>query len=130
MRVHRISLIVFALIVFPTFGGLVSAHHAVAGYDTDKQVEVRGVVVEYKWKNPHVFVVWDVKESSGKVVQWTGEMNSPTSMISVGMNRSSLKVGDDIIVTVNPSKSGNPNGVIRKIVAADGKLIVDRFAPQ
>ena len=130
MRVQRVSAIaVFAVMVFPMFGGLVSAHHSVAGYDT-KQIELRGVVAEYIWRNPHVVVVWNVKDSSGKVVQWSGEMNSPTSMISVGMNRTSLKVGDEIIVTGNPSRSGNPLAVIQKIVTADGKLIIDRIMPQ
>jgi hypothetical protein len=118
------------LMVFPISGGLVSAHHSVAGYDQQKEVQLRGVVVEYKWKNPHVFVVWNVKDENGKVVQWIGEMNSPTSMIQVGMSSKSLKPGDEIILTINPSKTGNPLGVIRKITTPDGKLIVDRFTPQ
>ena len=131
MRVTRLSAVVaFSLMVFPIFCGLVSAHHSVAGYDTQKEVTLRGTVVEYNWRNPHVFVVWNVKDENGKVVQWIGEMNSPTSMIQVGMSRSSLKPGDEIILVVNPSKTGNPLSIIRKISAADGKLVVDRFTPQ
>jgi Family of unknown function (DUF6152) len=116
--------------VFPMFGGLLSAHHSVAGYDTQKEVTLRGTVTEFIWRNPHVFVSWSVKDENGKVVTWTGEMNSPTSMIQVGMNRNSLKPGDEIIAVVNPSKTGNPLSIIRKINMADGKLIVDRFTPQ
>ncbi len=131
MRVQRLSaIVVFTLLVFAMFGGLVSAHHSVAGYDTGKEVTLRGGVVEDNWRNPHVFVTWTVKDSSGKAVNWTGEMNSPTSMIQVGMNKNSLKPGDEIIVTANPSKTGNPLSIIRKITTADGKLIVDRFMPQ
>ena len=120
----------FTLLMFAMFAGLVSAHHSVAGYDTQKEVTLKGTVVEYNWRNPHVFVVWNVKDESGKVVQWIGEMNSPTSMIQVGMSRSSLKAGDEIVLVVNPSKTGNPLAVIRKINMADGKLVVDRFMPQ
>ena len=131
MRIKRLpAVVVFSLIVFPMFGGVVSAHHSVAGYDTKSEVTLRGTVVEYNWKNPHVFVVWNVKDENGKVVQWIGEMNSPTSMIQVGMNRSSLKPGDEIVLVVNPSKTGNPLAIIRKINMADGKLVVDRFTPQ
>lgn len=131
MRVERLSrIVVLGVMVFPIFVGAVSAHHSVAGYDTQKEVQLRGVVVEYNWRNPHVFVVWDVKDENGKMVQWAGEMNSPTSMMQLGMSRKSLKPGDEIIVTINPSKTGNPLGVIRKITTADGKLIVDRFTPQ
>ena len=121
---------VFALMLLPLFSGWVSGHHSQAGYDTQKQVELRGVVVEFKWRNPHVFIVWDGKDSSGKPVQWTGEMSSTTTMMSAGMNRDSLKVGDEIIVTGNPSKSGNPNCLIRKIATADGKFSLDRLTGQ
>ena len=106
--------------------GLVSAHHSVAGYDTQKEVPLRGTVVEYVWKNPHVFIIWNVKDTDGKVVQWTAEMSAPTTMMQLGMSKSSLKPGDEIIAFVNPSKTGNPLSLIRKITTPDGKLIVDR----
>ena len=111
-------------------GRLLFGHHSVTGYDSSKESQLRGTVVELRWRNPHIFVVWDVKDSDGKIVQWTGEMNSPFSMMAAGMNRNSLKPGDEVIVSVNPSKSGNPNGVVRKITMADGKVVVDRFMPQ
>jgi hypothetical protein len=127
-RIFHTTLITLA--VFGFLSGLVFAHHSVAGYDNSKEVPLRGTVVEYNWRNPHVFVVWDVKGEDGKVTQWSAEMNSPTSMIQVGMSRTSLKKGDEIIVTVNPSKTGKPLGVVRKITMADGRLVVDRFTPQ
>jgi hypothetical protein len=124
------AIIGLALTVLPFSGGALWAHHSVAGYDTQKEVALRGVVKEFNWRNPHVYVVWDVKDANGKVVEWAAEMNSPTSMIQVGMNRNSLKPGDEVIITVNPSKTSNPLGIVRKITTADGRLIVDRFMPQ
>jgi hypothetical protein len=118
------------MVVVPLWSSLLWAHHSVAGYDTQKEVALRGVVKEFNWRNPHVYVVWDVKDADGKVVEWAAEMNSPTSMIQVGMNRNSLKPGDEVIITVNPSRTSNPLGIVRKITTADGKLIVDRFMPQ
>src|SRR5436190_7979439 len=108
---------------------LLFGHHSTAGYDRSKESQLRGTVVELRWRNPHTFVVWDVKGSDGKTVQWTGEMNSPFSMMSAGMNRNSLKSGDEVIITMSPSRSGNPNGVVRKITMVDGKVVVD-FTPQ
>jgi hypothetical protein len=127
VRVQRLAVIVvLGLMIFPMFGGSVSAHHSVAGYDTQKQVALKGTVVEFNWRNPHVFIIWAVKDESGKVVNWTAEMSAPTTMMQLGMKRDSLKPGDEIIAYVNPSKTNNPLGLIRKINAADGKLIVDR----
>ena len=131
LRVQRLrAMVVFGLMAFPIFGGLVSAHHSVAGYDTRKEVALRGTVVEFNWRNPHVFIVWNVKDENAKVVQWTAEMSAPTSMMQLGMNKNSLKPGDEIIALVNPSKTGNPLSLIRKINMADGKLVVDRVQAQ
>jgi hypothetical protein len=131
MRLERfLAIVVLAMVVVSLSGGVLSAHHSVAGYDTQKEVVLHGVIKEFNWRNPHVYVVWEVKDASGKVVEWAGEMNSPTSMIQVGMNRNSLKAGDEVVITVNPSRTNNPLGIIRKITMADGKLIVDRFMPQ
>ena len=119
-----------ALMLLPVFGGSVSAHHSQAAYDSEQRVELRGVVVEFSWKNPHVFVVWDTKDSSGKTVRWTGEMSSTNTMMAAGLRRTSLKVGDEIVVIVSPAKAGNPAGLVRRISTADGKLTVDRLTGQ
>jgi len=122
--------VLFVLALSAAFAGVALAHHSVAGFDSKKEVEVKGTIVQFVWRNPHVVVVWDVKDENGKVTQWSGEMNSPTSMIQVGMNRNSLKPGDEVIVTINPSKTNNPIAVVRKVTMADGKLVVDRIVPQ
>ena len=132
MRTKRVfALTVFALmVVFPLRNGVLSAHHSRAHYESaDKQKTMKGVVVEYKWRNPHVFVVWEVKDDSGKVVEWTGELSSVTTSIADGMTKSSLKSGDEITVLAIPSKAGTPESLIRKIVKANGKVVVD-LTPQ
>src|SRR5262249_32982921 len=91
----------------------------------DKIKTMKGVIVEYKWRNPHVFIVWNSTDESGKVVQWTGELSSVTTMISEGMNRESLKPGDEIMGTVIPAKDGTPQSLIKKAVRMNGKVVVD-----
>ena len=130
MKSKQMIRVLFILGLLGAFAAVASAHHSVAGFDNKKEVVLKGTVSQFIWRNPHVLLLWDVKDESGKVTQWSGEMNSPTSMIQVGMNRESLKPGDEIVVTINPSKTGNPLAVVRKVTMADGKLIVDRFTPQ
>ena len=130
MKSKQMLRVLFILGLLGAFAAVASAHHSVAGFDNKKEVVLKGTVSQFIWRNPHVLLLWDVKDESGKVTQWSGEMNSPTSMIQVGMNRESLKPGDEIIVTLNPSKTGNPLAVIRKVTMSDGKLVVDRIIPQ
>jgi hypothetical protein len=114
---------VAAVFAMCMLSGIVSAHHSQAGYETEEKItSLKGVVVEYKWRNPHVWVVWDVKGADGTVAQWVGEMPSVTSVIAQGMSKNSLKTGDEIIVTGLPSRIGT-ECLVRKIVKADGALV-------
>ena len=127
MRLDNLTrILVISVTLIVTFGSLASAHHSIAGYNTKKEVAVRGTVVEFRWRNPHIIIIWDSKDESGNIVQWSGEMASTTTMMQLGMNRNSLKKGDEAIFSLNPSATGNPLGLIKKITGADGRIIVDR----
>src|SRR5262245_37949453 len=114
-----------SLVVIPLLNGVAFAHHSRAHYGQE-EATTKGVVLEYKWRNPHVFVVWEVKDAAGKATQWVGEMASVTSMIADGMTKDSLKQGDEITVVSFPSKNpGSTEALIKKITKSDGKVVVD-----
>ena len=113
------------LIMFTMVTGIVFAHHSRAHYGLEEST-TRGIVLEYKWRNPHVYVVWAVKDQDGKTAQWVGEMASLTSMIADGMTKDSLKIGDEIVVVAFPSRNpGSTEALIKKITKADGTVVVD-----
>src|SRR5262249_1174041 len=113
-----------AIALFMMWSGALSAHHSMAGYDDTKKITLTGVVSEYRWRNPHVWVVWDVKDESGKIVQWAGELPAINTDLALGMTKNSLKVGDEIAVTINPSRLGTPDGRVWKIVKNDGTVVM------
>jgi hypothetical protein len=125
MRDYRSLVTGLSVILIAAFGGALSAHHSMAGYDDTKKITLSGTVSEYRWRNPHAWVVWDVKDESGKVVQWSGELPAINTDQALGMSKNSLKIGDEISVTINPSKLGTPDGRVWKIIKSDGTLIVD-----
>ena len=63
------------LAVFPQLmSGVVVAHHSQAGFATEAdRIILEGTVAEYRWRNPHVLVFWDVEGENGEVVRWAGE---------------------------------------------------------
>ena len=122
---QRLTVAVFAVVItFALFAGVVSAHHSRAGYDNKKVVTLKGTVVEVAWRNPHVWVVFGVKDDKGTVVQWTGELSSVSTMLAAGMSKDSLKAGDEIIVTGAPAEAGTPQSLIAKLTKADGTVVV------
>jgi len=109
---------------FLMLGAVVSAHHSAAQY-AKEATTTRGVVVEYRWRNPHVYVVWEVK-GPGETRHWIGELSSVTTMIADGMTKDSLKVGDEIEVVACPSMNpGSTEAWVRTIKRADGTVVVD-----
>jgi len=115
--------VVAVITLLPALNRPVLAHHSGAAFGTN-ELTLKGTVAEYDWGNPHVLVVWDVKDDGGKVTRWSGELASVSSMLADGMTKSSLKPGDDVIMTVHPAKSGNPQSVIVQIRRGDGTMLL------
>jgi hypothetical protein len=130
VTIQRASTVtMFAAAAFAILGGVGWAHHSRAGvYETnDKMITMKGTVVEWKWRNPHTFLVWQTKDASGKAVEWTGELSSITTMLAEGMTRTSFKPGEEVTITAVPAKSGSPQSLLVKVVTADGRVPIDRL---
>jgi hypothetical protein len=89
-------------------GGALFAHHGNSAYDETARVPIQGTVTEFIWVNPHSQIYLDVKDSSGKLVNWGVETNSPGILGRAGWTRRSLKAGDKITIIVCPAKNGQP----------------------
>lgn len=97
-----VTIIALTLVAISTF-----AHHGTGvAYDSSKPTVVKGTVTEFSWRNPHAQLFLDVKDESGTVQQYAVEMNSPGVMIRQGWTKRQFKAGDEVSITVNPSKSG------------------------
>jgi hypothetical protein len=121
----------FLMVLALGIGGLILslpllAHHGNAAYDTGKSITVKGTVTRWVWSNPHCILQLDVTDDHGQVVQWTTETENPTSMTHYGWTVQSLKVGDQIAVTVMPVKNGRPVGRIIEVVLPNGQKLAGR----
>jgi uncharacterized protein DUF6152 len=118
-----------AVVLLPMLASPVMAHHGNAAWSTT-EITVKGTVVDYLWRNPHVLLTWNTTDESGKTVQWTGEVASPESMMADdGWTKQTFKPGDELVLTLRPAKSGVPNGVIDQIKRADGTVVM-RYSRQ
>lgn len=103
------------------------AHHGTGiSYDlTHSPITIKGVVTEYRWANPHVSVFIDVKDETGKVVNWALEGSGIAAYLERGFSRNTLKAGMEVSALVYPSKvKGQPSGVIAKIIRPDGQEVL------
>src|SRR5262245_42598194 len=81
------------------------AHHSFAGtYIEDRLMRIEGKVVEFNIRNPHSFILLEVKEKDGKLVRWGGEWGGVTQLSQGGVTRFTLEVGDYLIIDGAPPR--------------------------
>ena len=102
----------------------VVAHHGAAALDTGKEITLKGSVTEWIWSNPHCFLQFDSKDDTGTVRNWSVETQNPTTMTQRGWGRTSFKAGDEVTVTIEPVKNGQPIGRILTVVLPNGQKLV------
>jgi len=96
------------------------AHHSFAAqYDTNKPVNMNGVVTKVDWTNPHVYIYVDVTDDkSRKISNWAFEMGPPHMLQKAGWKRNDLKIGEEVAVdgwlARDGSNSANARRVTRK----------------
>ena len=98
-----------------------SAHHGTAEYDNTKTISMQGTVTALQYLNPHALILFTVKDDKGQTAEWTAELQSPNLLSRRGWSRSTLKPGDQVIITGRPVKNGAKAMTGQKVVFADGR---------
>jgi hypothetical protein len=101
------------------------AHHSFAAdYDASKPVTLRGTVTRFEWVNPHAHLYLDVNGDSGESTNWEFELGSPNALLRAGWTKTSLKIGDQVIVKGCRSKDFVNQGNATSILSRDGKIVL------
>jgi hypothetical protein len=94
----------------------IDAHHSNAAmYDADKRIVLKGEVTRVQWTNPHSYLYIDVKDASGKVVNWALEGFPPNTLLRTGWKTSMLKTGDLLSVEGAVARDGSNHLLAREI---------------
>ena len=114
-----------AVLVLWPVSGPAAAHHSFAAFDTTKTIELKGMVVEFQWTNPHSWIEIDVPDAAGKIERWSIELNSPNNLTRQGWSRHDLKTGDKVTLVINPLRDGKRGGLFKIVTLADGRVHKD-----
>jgi hypothetical protein len=87
------------------------AHHSFSSFDLGAPTELDGTAQEFRYTNPHCFIVLKVKGTDGRIVTWTLEGMPPSFLERDGWSRNTLKPGDQIRLTILPLRSGGAGGM-------------------
>jgi hypothetical protein len=124
MNLKKIALSLVAVIATTVFAGAPAfAHHSFAMFDMNKDLSYVGVVVDYKWENPHTHIMIKVApgaQDPATVGTWDVEGGSVNIMGRQGWNRASYKPGDPITVVGHPMKDGTKGASLFYAIRPDG----------
>lgn len=99
------------------------AHHSGAMFDRSKQVDLKGVIKEFQWTNPHSWIQIDAPNDKGQIEEWSIEGGSPNTLARSGWRPGTFKPGDRVTLRVSPMKDGSKGGLFMGAQLADGKLL-------
>lgn len=98
------------------------AHHAFsAEYDAQKPVTLKGTVTKMEWTNPHGWIYVDVKDETGKTVNWGVEFGAPNALLRRGLRKSDFPEGIEVTVSGYRAKNGSPTVNGTSVKLPDGR---------
>ena len=98
------------------------AHHAFsAEYDAQQPITLKGTLTKMEWVNPHGWIYVDVKDESGKVVNWAIEFGSPNALLRRGLRRTDFPEGVEVTVSGYRAKNGSATVNGNSVKLPDGR---------
>ena len=108
---------------FLMVGAGLQAHHAVAGvYDLNKEMILEGRLKKLNFRNPHSSIELTVPNKDGTFTDWVLTTASITTLTREGINKTSMKPGEILKVTILPARNGHPAGFIRNLQLGDRSI--------
>ncbi len=82
-----------------------AAHHSFsATYIESDSITITGTVVQFLFRNPHSIVQIEAADDKGKAQRWAVEWGSAGQLGGAGIERDTLKTGDEVQITGNPGR--------------------------
>ena len=108
---------------FLMVGAGLQAHHAVAGvYDLNSEMILEGRLKKLNFTNPHASIELTVPNKDGTFTDWMLTTASVQILTRQGINKTSMKPGELLKVTILRARNGNPAGFIRSLQLGDKSI--------
>jgi len=101
-----LKLFFLAIVLAAATSELMQAHHSfAASYFPDKTLTIDGKVVQFLFRNPHSFLHVEAPDEKRHSETWVVEWGGGGQLSRAGVSKDTLKAGDHVVVTGNPSRN-------------------------
>ena len=98
-------------------------HHSGEMFESERTVTLTGVVKEFRYINPHSWLIVDIENDDGTITTWGFEAEGPQDLIHGGVRKGDLPPGARITITGHPIRDGRPAAAWQWIIKEDGTLL-------
>jgi hypothetical protein len=103
------------LCLFLIFTPALHAHHSDVGIDMDSILGFEGKVLDFNWRNPHVYMIIEAANEQGELVEWEVQLGSVSTSIRRGWTEDAVQPGDEVTVRVHPKANGQPYAIMETL---------------
>lgn len=128
---HRTSLLIStALAGALLVGAPALTHHSYIRIDRNSVVAFEATVLDFQWRNPHVYIRVGTVNENGEPIEWEIETGSTPILVHSGWSADSLAVGDVISVRAHPERGTNRRyAVLQSLTTQDGTVLRQGILP-
>jgi hypothetical protein len=117
----RIIRLVSLVLVLNLSVGFALAHHSQAGiFDSNKKIEVTGIIKSVSWRNPHGQILLTANDAKGVETVWDAETASISILRIRGVDGTSIHVGDRVTIAGSPSLRNRPELLATNVLLPSG----------
>jgi MYXO-CTERM domain-containing protein len=120
-----LAAMVLALAAFAGLG-TVDAHHGIANFDVNREIELSGTVTELRLVNPHSWLHLEVTSADGTVTKWRCELRGASVLRRSGWTADMFAPGTRVTITGAPDRFTPNTCYLGTAVFAGGRRI-DRY---
>ena len=102
------------------------AHHGIANFDHNKDIELRGTVTRVEFINPHSWLYFDVRNADGSTTAWRCELRGATVLRRSGWSEDMFPPGLELTITGSPDRRDPTTCYLGTAIFPDGSSI-DRY---
>ncbi len=99
------------------------AHHAAGAVFTDEEIEIEGVVTEFNFVNPHINIMLNVADETGKETLWMVTGPAAPPMRRWGWTAATVQPGQLIRFAGKSSRTGAPMLLIESAEIQSGRFV-------
>ena len=107
-----------------------ATHHSYIRIDRNVIVAFEATVVDFDWRNPHVYFRIATDAENGELVEWEIESGSTPILAHSGWSADSLKPGDVIQLRMHPEQGSDRRyALLESLTTADGTVLRQGILP-